>query len=403
MIYAVTGDFEQALAMNTESLAVTHAADDKLQEMGALNQAANLFLERGELPRALELATQAWELAQKLGINDARADASDTLGQVLQAMGEYERAEQLLAETLEIDRQTENEWGQVNCLLALGKVRISLQKFAQAQADLQKSLKIAKKIGSHQLQIECHAQLSQIFEQQGRWKQALAHCKAYHKMYIESHNETTSKKLAALKVAHQVETAKRDAEIYHLRNEELLHEIEERKKAEQTLEEMAMTDPLTDLFNRRHFFRVAEFILNEAVRYEHALSVMILDIDNFKQVNDTYGHATGDEAIKLLAATIKSIIRTADVAARFGGDEFVVLMPETNSQQALKTAQRLRLYLAERTVPTNQYRFHFTLSIGVASVSAEVNSIDILLEHADRALYLAKQTGRNQIQVYQKP
>jgi diguanylate cyclase (GGDEF)-like protein len=164
-----------------------------------------------------------------------------------------------------------------------------------------------------------------------------------------------------------------------------------------------MTDPLSGLFNRRHFFRLAEFALAEALRYQHSLSLMILDIDHFKQVNDTYGHATGDGAIRLLAATIKTTIRAADVAARFGGDEFVILMPDTNTEQAIKSGQRLRLALAEITIPASQQRFHITLSIGVASLSAGANSIDILLEHADRALYATKQGGRNQIQVYQEP
>ena len=205
-----------------------------------------------------------------------------------------------------------------------------------------------------------------------------------------------------LKVAHQIETAKRDAEIYHLRNEELLNEIDERKKAEEALRELAMTDPLTGLFNRRHFFSVAEYLLAEATRYKHPLSVMILDIDFFKQVNDSYGHAVGDEAIKLLAATIKSIIRASDVAARFGGDEFVILMPETDTEKAIKAAQRLQFSLAKRTIATSQKHFNFTLSIGSAGISEEVNTIDMLLEFADRALYVAKQGGRNQVQVYKK-
>jgi diguanylate cyclase (GGDEF)-like protein len=129
---------------------------------------------------------------------------------------------------------------------------------------------------------------------------------------------------------------------------------------------------------------------------------MVLDLDRLKQINDSYGHAVGDEAIKILATTLKTIIRASDVPVRFGGDEFVVFMPETNIDQAIKLAQRLRLSLAENPIHTGQNPLFLTLSIGVAGLSHNVDSIDKLLENADRALYLAKQKGRNQVQSYSK-
>lgn len=401
MVFAVTGDLDQAFKMHTEGLEVAREIHDGMLEMVALNNGANVLLEQGELDRALGLATQAWEIAQRMGMNDGQADVADTLGQVLQKMGEYKRAEQLLVEALEIDARTGHEFGQANDLLGLGKFYISQNDWEQAEENLQKSMELARKVGSRQTQMECHSILCQIAEQQGRWEQALSHHKAFHDLYEKNHNETSSNRLALLKVSHQVETTKRDAEIYHLRNEELSREIEERKKAEAALQELAATDPLTGLFNRRHFFSVAEFMVGDALRYHFPLSVMILDIDYFKQVNDTYGHAVGDSAIKLLAVTIKSIIRTADVAARFGGDEFVILMPHTNAQQALQFAERLRLYLADNALMAGQKPFPFTLSIGIASSSeqADFTKIDSLLEQADQALYRAKQKGRNQIEV----
>jgi diguanylate cyclase (GGDEF)-like protein len=400
MVFAVSGDLDQAFKMHTEALKVAREIHDEMLEMVALNNGANTLLEQGELNRALELATQAWEIAQQLGVSDARADTSDTLGQVLQEMGEFERAEQMLIESLEIDRKTDHEWGQANDLLGLGKFYVSQKKLEQAEADLLKSLEISTKIGSRQMQMECHSNLYQIAEQQGKWEPAFTHLKNFHQLYKENHNEAASKKMSLLKVAHQVETAKRDAEIYHLRNEELLREIEERKKAEKALEELATTDPLTGLFNRRHFFNMADLLFAEAARYNQQLSVMILDIDYFKQVNDTYGHAIGDEALKLLASMIKLTIRSADIAARFGGDEFVLLMSQTNTAQVIKLAQRLRLSLAEKTIPASQIHLRFTLSIGVSSISVDVNSMDKLLECADRALYAAKNNGRNQVRAY---
>jgi diguanylate cyclase (GGDEF)-like protein len=198
------------------------------------------------------------------------------------------------------------------------------------------------------------------------------------------------------------------AEIHRLRHEELSHEIEERKRLEAALNDLAIADPLTGLYNRRHFFNLAEMQLEQATRYERTLSVMVLDIDHFKQINDTYGHAVGDRVIKHLAGNIEPTIRRADVTARFGGDEFVILMPETDSSQAVHLAERLQHQVAEKTISAKQSSFHLTLSIGVASSSAHnhVASIDVLLEMADHALYQAKESGGNRVCIYepkQKP
>jgi diguanylate cyclase (GGDEF)-like protein len=403
MVFAVAGDLDQALAKHEEALGVAREINDELQEMVAFNQGANVYLGQGNLERALDLATRAWEIAQRLETDESRVDVSDTLGEVLQAIGDYEQAEKLLIETIDLDTKLGSEWGQAHDWLGLGRLHISQDKLAQAEADLQKSLEISKKIGLRQLQMEWHENLYQIYERQNNWEDAFAQLKAFHELYKENHNDSASRKIALLNVAHQVETSRRDAEIYHLRNEELLREIEERKKVEKALEELAVTDPLTGLFNRRHFFNIAEFLLAEATRYKHPLSLIILDIDHFKQVNDTYGHAVGDEAIKLLSATIKTLIRASDVAARFGGDEFVLLLPETNLEQAVKFADRLRFSLKDKTFSASQIQFHFTISIGVAGFLVPSNSVDELLEHADRALYAAKQEGKNQVQVYQRP
>jgi diguanylate cyclase (GGDEF)-like protein len=174
-----------------------------------------------------------------------------------------------------------------------------------------------------------------------------------------------------------------------------------RLRAETALHEMATTDPLTQLFNRRYFFSMAEIMLAQARRYRHPLSVITLDIDRFKSINDTYGHAVGDETLKVLANIIRGSFRISDIAARFGGDEFVIMLPETNAHQAVHIAERLRNSILQTAVTVGEHQLFITLSIGVASTSEteEPAQIDVLLDYADRALYKAKQQGRNQVQM----
>jgi diguanylate cyclase (GGDEF)-like protein/PAS domain S-box-containing protein len=185
-------------------------------------------------------------------------------------------------------------------------------------------------------------------------------------------------------------------------NANLAREIEERKRAEQALQEMAVTDPLTGLFNRRHFFHTAGSSLTHAARYRHEVTIMMLDVDHFKLINDTYGHRIGDLALQHLVSGIRSCIRKTDMAARFGGDEFAILMPETDHVQALQVAGRIHHFIRSNPVPDLDTNVTCTVSVGIASFTAQQDgtSIDALFEQADQALYKAKQAGRNQTCLY---
>ncbi|MGB9833511.1 MAG: sensor domain-containing diguanylate cyclase [bacterium] len=158
--------------------------------------------------------------------------------------------------------------------------------------------------------------------------------------------------------------------------------------------EMAITDYLTGLYNRRHFLELAQKEILRAERYGHPVSLAMVDIDNFKKYNDRFGHLAGDQALKDLADKMKQNCREIDVLARFGGEEFVILMPETNIYGAVTMANRLKEKV-ERDLP-------FTISIGVAdSEAGKTFSIEELLKRADLAMYQAKEIGKNKVVAFQ--
>ncbi len=177
----------------------------------------------------------------------------------------------------------------------------------------------------------------------------------------------------------------------------LLRDISERKKTEKVIQELLMTDPLTGLYNRRHFFSVANMLIAESVRYGHPCTLLLLDLDRFKKINDDHGHMKGDLALQHLANSIRYVTRASDVVARLGGDEFVMLLPQTDDAQAAYLAERLQKHLLENPIPNIEGNLYIRLSIGMSYVTSNTASIDILLESADQALYKAKQQGRNQI------
>ncbi len=164
------------------------------------------------------------------------------------------------------------------------------------------------------------------------------------------------------------------------------------------LELVASTDPLTALYNRRHFGRVLEQLFAEAERYVSDLTCVMIDMDGFKQLNDTHGHQVGDQLLQIAGKTITNNLRRADVAARYGGDEFVILLPQASADEATHAAERIRAEFKVATASLLKRLSGVSMSIGIASVAvSRPISADQLVASADAALYQAKSAGRDRV------
>jgi diguanylate cyclase (GGDEF)-like protein len=143
---------------------------------------------------------------------------------------------------------------------------------------------------------------------------------------------------------------------------------------------------------------VAEF--ERSRRYARPLSVIMLDIDHFKKVNDTYGHSIGDQVLQGLADLAKTSLRTVDILARYGGEEFVIMLPETTLDEAARTAERLRTNTADATLPTRVGNMSVTISLGVVALDDNCRNLEELLDRSDQACYASKRTGRNKVSTW---
>jgi len=168
------------------------------------------------------------------------------------------------------------------------------------------------------------------------------------------------------------------------------------RAAQIELERLSVTDFLTGAYNRRHFYQIGEHEFETARRYVRPLSVIMLDIDDFKRINDSFGHTSGDQVLTRLVFSMQDHLRRSDVLARFGGEEFAILMPETELDAALRTAERLR-QLAAAVQPDEQPDMSLTISVGVTSLKPGDRSLDDLIRRADNAMYTAKNNGRDQV------
>jgi diguanylate cyclase (GGDEF)-like protein len=191
-----------------------------------------------------------------------------------------------------------------------------------------------------------------------------------------------------------------------LRNGELTLMQEELSVANRKLELLATTDPLTGCYNRRYLFQMLEYQIAVEQRYRVPFSLILFDVDHFKQINDTYGHHIGDEVLRHTSTLIRARLRESDIFARYGGEEFTIYLPHTENRDAYRLAEQLRRIVESQVVATDRGDIQITISMGLISVDGDgyedENPKQFLVEvmrKADAALYRAKEQGRNRVVV----
>jgi diguanylate cyclase (GGDEF)-like protein len=205
-------------------------------------------------------------------------------------------------------------------------------------------------------------------------------CLTFESRQKDAFSESTAKLVQAL--AYEVAIALENARLF------------------QEVERLSTIDPLTGLLNRRKFDEIAQLEFERSRRYDIPLSAIMMDIDHFKQVNDTYGHAAGDQVLIQTASVCKRQIRLTDICARFGGEEFCFLLPQTESNAACVFAEHLRKAITELQFRASGQEFNISASFGVAGRLGSNDSVENLLEHSDQALYEAKKNGRNKVLIW---
>lgn len=175
--------------------------------------------------------------------------------------------------------------------------------------------------------------------------------------------------------------------------------VKHNNKITQQLYELSRTDSLTGLLNRRSFLEKVNYEIEKSHRYKKIFSILMIDIDHFKPVNDNYGHPCGDAVLKELAKVIAGNMRKTDIISRWGGDEFLVFIPESSAESCFNVAEKLRLHVEGTSISVEKNSINFTVSIGIAIFRKEDLTSEALVSRADKALYEAKQKGRNCVSI----
>ncbi|HEX2081263.1 MAG TPA: tetratricopeptide repeat-containing diguanylate cyclase [Longimicrobium sp.] len=325
---------------------------------------------------------------------------------------EYGQAEGIMHEVLALLEGNPMHLGAyADALWGMADIQTGKSLHASALEYLERALPIflqAERPAAHLA--ELHRRLSGAYKTLGRFQEALQHHERFHELRLEHLEAQANARMAQMMVQFDTERALKDREISRLRNVELEREIAERKEAEaalarakaeleeanRELHALTIRDPLTGLFNRRHLDQRFGEAFALARRHAQPLSVMICDVDDFKRINDTFSHATGDQVLRAVAGIIRQHVRVSDVAARFGGEEFVVLFPAATLEQAAAASEKLRELVAGFPWSTLHPDLAVTISAGVAAAEAQENHEKLLIE-ADSKLYEAKRLGKNRV------
>jgi diguanylate cyclase (GGDEF)-like protein len=370
------GDYEEALKYFKKSVERFQSEDITGRAMGLNNTAYTLHkMKRDE--DALPYALDALALYGNEPFVVGKLELLHTLGSIYLQLGDIERAATYFEEVARMAEHHENTLQVVNALFGICEIHQVRGEEEQALRKLLRILQISQEIGS--LSSECSARehLAQLYKKNGNYREALEHYETFHTIHVHIFNEQTERRLHNTRLLLKVESIQKEANLYR---------------------SLAATDALTGLLSRREFFDLAQKAVTQARLRETPISLLMIDLDNFKAVNDQNGHASGDHVLSIIARRIKSTLRQDDLAGRYGGDEFVVLIPDLDLPHCLSVAKRCQSAVSDKCIEIASSRFWINLSIGLV-VSNAKSTLDLeqLIQEADKALLQAKRTGRNKI------
>ncbi len=410
IVYSRSGDPATALDYYRRSLALCTRAEDALERAKTLNNIGLNLMKVGQHAEARTVLEDALRQFTDLGLPLQQSATLNNLGLVLQHLGDDAGAERTMRLALEMSEATGYRYGVAHANLVLGRLCMAQGRTDEARRFLDDALDVCTRHGLKPTQYECHEALAALHESIGDTTAALVHFKRFHALEREVQSEAAQDKLRALQIQLQLAAARRETELERARQEALTRANAEldalnvsltEANLQKTmlldqLERQTYEDALTGIPNRRRLDqRLAdEFAL--ALRHNRPLAVAIADLDHFKSVNDRFSHAVGDAALRATARLLVAQVRQTDLVARFGGEEFVIVLPETDGAAALRVCEKLREAIANHDWDGLQPGLKLTVSIGVTA-DTSAPSFDRMLAMADRNLYRAKDQGRNRV------
>jgi diguanylate cyclase (GGDEF)-like protein len=408
-IHGQMGESRLALEYMLQALSLKEGADPQAAGISMLN-VGSAYADLGDDERALEYMQRAAVRLRETGGRDAEATCLRDIGKIYERRGDVERALECYRASLEITRELGARVFEAETLIRLGALRVRMGEADEGLADLRGALETAAELGARPQVYAAHEALYEVHQARGELASALEHFRAYHAAFREVFNAETNARIKSVLVRAEVQQAQREAEILRQKNDELTAAYDRVRQADEEkarlvarlreqaveLERQTREDALTGVSNRRHLDALLAVEWERALRFGRALTVAMLDLDRFKQVNDRFSHAAGDEVLRAVARILRENTRGVDVVARYGGEEFCVILVETRLDEGAQLCERLRARIQAHDWSEVRPGLAVTVSAGVAGLH-EADAPDALLAAADVRLYAAKHAGRNRV------
>lgn len=410
IVYSRSGDPAAGLDFYRKSLALCTRPADAIERGKTLNNIGINLKNLGQLEEAQAALTEAHGVFVDLGLPLQQSATLNNIGLVQERMGDTAGAERTLRAALDLSEATGYRYGVAHASLSLGKLCMTQGRNDEAKSWLAAALATCERHQLKSTQYECHEALAELHEKTGDSVAALEQFRRFHALEREVQSEAASDRMRALQIQFEVAAAKREAELQRERQEALIRANGEldalnisltEANLQKTilldqLERQTYEDALTGLANRRRLDQrlAEEFAL--ALRHGRPLAVAMADLDHFKLVNDRFSHAVGDAVLRATAKILTSQVRHTDLVARFGGEEFVIVLVQTDAEAALRVCEKLRAAIANHVWTAIHPGLALTLSIGVCA-DTSVPTHEKMLAMADRNMYSAKAAGRNSV------
>ncbi|CAA9582847.1 MAG: hypothetical protein AVDCRST_MAG86-3074 [uncultured Truepera sp.] len=409
-LYADLGDHEKAIEYTHQSLTLSeeigsqHTAGISLEGLG-------IFYARLEdHVSALNFYRRALELREKIGDKQGQASTLHHLGALYGATFQGEQASGYYHQSLTLAREIGHPYTEARVLASLGGFYVQEDQLQEARRHFEDALALAQQMKLLGLVRDCSEALYSLYKRQLDFGRALSYLETLHETDRTLADERAARRTQLLLIQFDLERTQQAAEIQRLRNVELaqanraLHEknrqnaklLERLREQAKRLQQQATEDSLTGLYNRRYAERHLKKEFRRAGRYSRPLTIAIADIDNLKEINDTFSHAVGDSVLRTVADLLTAPLRPADIAARYGGEEFVLVLPETDAAGGRVVCEKLCRAVEAHPWHDLHPDLRVTLSVGLCSDFGP-GSHEKMLAAADNNLYRAKCGGKNQV------
>jgi len=403
LAYQQLGDDLQAMICHRESLRIKEGLGNTAGVCASLNNLGQLYRKLGEQTESLKMHRRALELAQTAGHRFHIGQALVNIGEAYQAAGDLARALDSFESGLGYMVGAGEHYTVAEALIAMGRNMTGQAHHEQAVSYLERAAEVASSLGARELSMKCHQALCECHESAGRYDRALEHHKEFHRAHARIVRDEVDLRRRVIDLQIEMEQVSRQADTERAMrvqlaeaNRQLELAATERAELMEKLLRLSIEDPLTGIANRRRLEEALSQESSRALRFGHGLCVAMLDIDNFKRINDRYHHHVGDEVLRTVATLLCNTHRELDLVGRYGGEEFLSLMVEASLDDAELIAERVREAVAAFDWGSLAPGLSVTVSVGVAALGEAADAQGVV-NLADSRLYLAKSGGRNRV------